>query len=300
MSNNIMVPIEYLLREPFIHIIKYPYNSNNSALEDARARIKEMEALGVKGILLGGKSVIHGLNVLGKGCTSIVVKALLDVHSNRACRNSSSRCNGSNVEDYHAVNYDDNDDAIIVALKMMRSDSGRASMEREADMLAMANNVGIGPNLISYSSNLLAMELIDGMHMVELIRELESRNNNYHPIRIRSILNDILEQCFILDSIGLDHGELGNMNRHVMISDRTYIIDFESSSTTRRVANVTSAVNYILFGRGSRVLAGMLNLYTRRDEVISALSRYRLDMNRERFNELLTLLDLKFYKESSR
>ncbi|MEM2113747.1 MAG: RIO1 family regulatory kinase/ATPase [Candidatus Nitrosocaldus sp.] len=295
-----MVPIEYLLREPFIHIIKYPYNSNNSALEDARARIKEMEALGVKGILLGGKSVIHGLNVLGKGCTSIVVKALLDVHSSGACRNSSSRCNDSNVEDYHAVNYDDNDDAIIVALKMMRSDSGRVSMEREANMLAMANNVGIGPNLISYSSNLLAMELIDGMHMVELIRELESRNNNYHPIRIRSILNDILEQCFILDSIGLDHGELGNMNRHVMISDRTYIIDFESSSTTRRVANVTSAVNYILFGRGSRVLAGMLNLYTRRDEVISALSRYRLDMNRERFNELLTLLDLKFYKESSK
>lgn len=295
-----MVPIEYLLREPFIHIIKYPYNSNNSALEDARARIKEMEALGVKGILLGGKSVIHGLNVLGKGCTSIVVKALLDVHSSGACRNSSSRCNDSNVEDYHAVNYDDNDDAIIVALKMMRSDSGRVSMEREANMLAMANNVGIGPNLISYSSNLLAMELIDGMHMVELIRELESRNNNYHPIRIRSILNDILEQCFILDSIGLDHGELGNMNRHVMISDRTYIIDFESSSTTRRVANVTSAVNYILFGIGSRVLAGMLNLYTRRDEVISALSRYRLDMNRERFNELLTLLDLKFYKESSK
>ncbi len=296
-----MVPIEYLLREPFIHIIKYPYNSNNSALEDARARIKEMEALGVKGILLGGKSVIHGLNVLGKGCTSIVVKALLDVHSSGACRNSSSsRCNDSNVEDYHAVNYDDNDDAIIVALKMMRSDSGRVSMEREANMLAMANNVGIGPNLISYSSNLLAMELIDGMHMVELIRELESRNNNHHPIRIRSILNDILEQCFILDSIGLDHGELGNMNRHVMISDRTYIIDFESSSTTRSVANVTSAVNYILFGRGSRVLAGMLNLYTRRDEVISALSRYRLDMNRERFNELLTLLDLKFYKESSK
>ncbi|MEM4278715.1 MAG: RIO1 family regulatory kinase/ATPase, partial [Candidatus Nitrosocaldus sp.] len=213
---------------------------------------------------------------------------------------SSSRCNDSNVEDYHAVNYDDNDDAIIVALKMMRSDSGRVSMEREANMLAMANNVGIGPNLISYSSNLLAMELIDGMHMVELIRELESRNNNHHPIRIRSILNDILEQCFILDSIGLDHGELGNMNRHVMISDRTYIIDFESSSTTRSVANVTSAVNYILFGRGSRVLAGMLNLYTRRDEVISALSRYRLDMNRERFNELLTLLDLKFYKESSK
>ncbi|MEM4321373.1 MAG: hypothetical protein QW475_06005, partial [Candidatus Nitrosocaldus sp.] len=124
-----MVPIEYLLREPFIHIIKYPYNSNNSALEDARARIKEMEALGVKGILLGGKSVIHGLNVLGKGCTSIVVKALLDVHSSGACRNSSSRCNDSNVEDYHAVNYDDNDDAIIVALKMMRSDSGRVSME---------------------------------------------------------------------------------------------------------------------------------------------------------------------------
>ncbi|MFN4337174.1 MAG: RIO1 family regulatory kinase/ATPase [Candidatus Nitrosocaldus sp.] len=295
-SNSIIVPIEYLLREPFVYLIRYPYNSDNRALEDARARVREMEALGVKGILLEGKSVVHGLNVLGKGCTSIVVKALLDVHGNGACNS------GDDVEDY-STNYN-NDDEVIVALKMMRSDSGRVSMEHEANMLAIANKVGIGPRLISYSKNLLAMELIDGIHMVELVKELESKSkssnksnkSNFHPIHIRSILNDILEQCFLLDSIGLDHGELSNMNRHVMISNRAYIIDFESSSTTRRVANVTSAVSYILFGRGSRVLVDILNLYTRSNEVIDALRRYRLDMSRERFNELLTLLDLKFYK----
>ncbi len=300
-NNSNIVPIGYLLREPFIHLIEYPY-SDNTALEDARAKVREMEALGVKGILLEGNVVIHGLNVLGKGCTSIVVKALLDRCSNRAYRSDSN-----DVEDHSFY-----DAETVVALKMMRSDSGRASMEHEADMLTIANRVGIGPRLISYSRNLLAMELIDGIHMVELVKELESNNNNNNNNKnsnnnknnnnnylahIRSILSNILEQCFLLDSIGLDHGELSNMSRHVMISKGApYIIDFESSSTTRRVANVTSAVSYILFGRGSRVLVDILNLYARRDEAIDALRRYRLEMNRERFNELLALLDLKFYK----
>lgn len=302
------VPIEQLLKEPFIRIIGYPYSSDGNALEDARERVEEMDALGVKSILLGGRSMIHGLNVLGKGCTSIVVKALLDTQRNGACKNSRSSSVGDDV-----VNNNGNDgEAIVVALKMMRRDSGRASMKHEADMLAIANKVGIGPRLMAYSRNLLAMELIDGMHMFELIRKLEgskasgtnpnhvisgvggiSSNNDCHPLHIRSILKDILEQCFLLDSIGLDHGELSNMDRHVMISDRAYIIDFESSSITRRVANVTSAASYLLFGRGS-IFADMLNLYTRNDEIICALRRYRLDTCRERFDELLTLLDLKF------
>ncbi|MCS7142032.1 MAG: hypothetical protein NZ888_07620 [Candidatus Nitrosocaldus sp.] len=299
-----LIPVEQLLREPFIKIVGYPHCS----VEDAREKVREMDMLGVKGILLGGRSVVDGLRVLGKGCTSIVVKALLDRCSDGD--GGDGVCSGRSEDrgtDHHGA---------IVALKIMRSDSGRASMEHEARMLTIANGVGVGPRLVAYGSKVLVMELVDGMHMMELVRRggMEGSNSsnssmvrdactcrimdgsgNGFRISIRSVLLDVLEQCFLLDGIGLDHGELGNMDRHVMVSDRAYIIDFESSSMVRRVSNVTSAVNYLLFGRGSR-LGGMLihDLYSRRDGIIHALRRYRLDMDRERFDELLQSLDLRF------
>lgn len=294
-----MVPVEHLLREPFIRIVAYPYDGSDDALLHAKEMVREMDLLGVRGILLGGRSIVNGLPVLGKGCTSIVVKAVLDGHEYRMRDSSDSK----NMEECHS-NAADHDG--VIALKMMRQDSGRASMEHEADMLAAANRVGVGPRLMAYSRNLLAMELIDGIHLIEVIRGLEEMTTHHstfggigyyrsmdkgdiHAIHIKHVLHDILEQCFILDMVGLDHGELSNMSRHVMIGNRVCIIDFESSSMKRRVSNVTSATSYLLFGRGS-VLA--MSLQAKRDEILDALRRYRLDMSRERFHELLALMDL--------
>lgn len=313
MQQSSMVPIEHLLREPFIDILAYP----SSSVEIARDRVKEIESIGVKGILFEGKSIVNGLHILGKGCTSIVVKAVLDKNSSvkysvrNGGRGSRSRSRSRSLEDTC--------NETVVALKMMRSDSGRISMGHEARMLAIANGVGIGPRLIAYSRNLLAIELIDGMHMIEFVREFGGSSNsddgktkdrvagnhNYHAntgncnnyTYAKSILKDILEQCFLLDSIGLDHGELGRMDRHVIIGSKACIIDFESSSMSRRVTNVTSAANYLLFGKG-RAVADTLGLRDK-SRIVDALRMYRLDMCKDRFNELLTSLGLKFYKESS-
>ncbi|MEM4310680.1 MAG: hypothetical protein QXS98_07795 [Candidatus Nitrosocaldus sp.] len=319
-QSSSIVPIEQLLREPFIDILVYP----SSSVEIARDRVKEIESIGVKGLVLEGNSIINGLHILGKGCTSIVVKAVLDKKSSV---NSVSNDNNNNSSSNSSRSLEDVCDGMIVALKIMRTDSDRASMEHEARMLAIANGVGIGPRLIAYSMNLLAMELIDGMHMIEFVKEFggssgnsdgnsggissskakdrEGNHNHYtnmgncnNHAYVKYMLRDILEQCFLLDSIGLDHGELGRMDRHVIIGSKAYIIDFESSSMNRRVTNVTSAANYILFGKG-RALADMLGLYRDKSRIVDALRMYRLDMCRDKFNQLLTLLGLKFYKESS-
>lgn len=298
LNKDMMVPVEHLLREPFIRIVAYPYDGSDDALLHAKEMVREMDLLGVRGILLGGRSIVNGLPVLGKGCTSIVVKAVLDGYEYRM-RNSSD---SESMEECHS-NAADNG---VIALKMMRQDSGRASMEHEADMLAAANRVGVGPRLMAYSRNLLAMELIDGIHLIEVIRGLDGMATHHstcggigydrsrdkddiHTIHIKHVVQDILEQCFILDMVGLDHGELNNMSRHVMIGNRVCIIDFESSSMKRRVSNVTSATSYLLFGRG-RVLA--MSLQAKRYEILDALRRYRLDMSRARFHELLALMDL--------
>ena len=68
---------------------------------------------------------------------------------------------------------------------------------------------------------------------------------------IRLVLNNVLRECYLLDSIGLDHGELSTIDKHVIVGkNKNTIIDFESSSTNRKPSNVTGATQAILIGTG--------------------------------------------------
>ena len=59
--------------------------------------------------------------------------------------------------------------------------------------------------------------------------------------KLKKTVKKVLEDCYRLDQLGLDHGELSNISKHVIVGKKTTLIDFESSSTNRRVSNVTSA-----------------------------------------------------------
>ena len=68
---------------------------------------------------------------------------------------------------------------------------------------------------------------------------------------VRSVLNNVLRECYLLDDAGLDHGELSTIDKHVIVSkNRNTIIDFESSSLDRKPSNVTGATQGILIGTG--------------------------------------------------
>ena len=100
----------------------------------------------------------------------------------------------------------------------------------------------------------------------------------------------ILEQCFSLDMAGLDHGELSRLTRHVIVSDRPCIIDFESASTTRKTCNVTAAGQSILLygivGNKVKKLLGNMD----REKVIQALRTYKHFHTRANFDAVLDLL----------
>ena len=62
-----------------------------------------------------------------------------------------------------------------------------------------------------------------------------------------------MEQCFRLDQIGLDHGELSKAPKHLLVdkTKRIFIVDFETASIERRVANVTAVCQYLFGGNSS-------------------------------------------------
>jgi putative serine/threonine protein kinase len=211
-----------------------------------------------------GEKNAFNVPVLGKGCVGIVVRALLEKKG--------------------------------VALKIRRVDADRVGMQREAEMLKTANKVDVGPKLISNSENFLLMEFVEGSLLPEWIEKLKGKGTRN---QIRQVLYSILEQCWRLDAIGLDHGELSRAPKHVIIDrdNKPHIIDFETASLQRHVSNVTSICQYLFIGSQTAKTIqrklGKINQETLRTN----LKKYKQNRTKENLNKILHVCKLNKIKE---
>ena len=174
-------------------------------------RISTLSDMGVASISFAGRIQIQGVPILGKGHSGIVLLALLNNQK--------------------------------VALKIKRADSVRDTMVPEARLLKLANGVDVGPRLLEFHDDIIIMEYLSGFGIGEWILNIVSNAQ-----QLKHVICNILKDCFRLDCLGLDHGELTNIYRHVIINNNNTptLIDFESSSLDRRVSNVTSATQSML------------------------------------------------------
>jgi putative serine/threonine protein kinase len=108
--------------------------------------------------------------------------------------------------------------------------------------------------------------------------------------KTRKVLVEVLEQCWQLDSAGLDHGELSKAPKHLIIdeSNQPWIVDFETSSDTRKPANVTAVSQYLFMSGGAVAKAVARTLGERsREETIEALRIYKHAKTRESLDRLM-------------
>lgn len=129
------------------------------------------------------------------------------------------------------------------ALKIRRADADRADMSREAALLKLANFVGVGPILMGRTKDLILMELIDGIPLGKWLQQEYSW----------CTIEDLLWDCYVLDRLGLDHGELSDASKNVLVGQdgRAQIVDFDTASISRRPRNVTSLLHFV-FSSGRR------------------------------------------------
>jgi putative serine/threonine protein kinase len=207
---------------------------------EAGRRLGELRGLGVEAVELVGRHKIRGVPVLGKGHVGVVVAAIL--------------CGRR------------------VALKIRRVDADRSSLEAEAAMLGVAKGALVGPRLIGWSRNFLVMELVEGEYLVDWVGGLAPSDAG----RLRRVLSRVLWKARWLDVAGLDHGELARAYRHVIVAEEEpRIIDFESASSVRRCANVTSLAQYLFFNRRMAGAVGGVVPLPERGGLIGALRGYR-------------------------
>ncbi len=217
---------------------------------ELRKRLAELRKLGIAALELTGEKQVLNVHVLGKGCVGIV-----------------------------AIAYKDGEK---VALKIRRMDADRASMRREAAMLRKANLVDVGPRLLGVSKDFLMMQFVEGELLPKWLEEKVGR------VRTKRVLRDVLEECWSLDVAGLDHGELSHAPKHVIVTaeDNAFIVDFESASVNRRPSNVTSICQFLFISEFSRKVAERLGCRDRKT-MIDSLRRYKKNVNRENFDDVL-------------
>ena len=188
------VKIRKITEPPYSGIWVYPKGTK----AQIKSRIKELENLGVDSISFQGKLEICTICILGKGYVGIVVLGKIGRKK--------------------------------VAVKIRRNDSPRKNLKKEAQLLKIINGHKIGPKLIAFSKNFLVMEYLDGEKIADWVCGLKKKGSSS---QLKIIIKKVLEDCYSLDRIGLDHGELSNLTKHVIIGKKTTIIDFESSSVVR-------------------------------------------------------------------
>jgi putative serine/threonine protein kinase len=257
MQKSQTVSLRQLRDKKYAVVLCYPRYD----LEETTKRITELKHLGVKALEFSGEKTVFNVPVLGKGFVGIVVSA-------RIC-------------------------GARVALKIRRVDADRSGMQREAEMLKVANKAGVGPKLIGVSANFLAMEFIEGVFLPKWLENLRGKGRGTTK-RIKYVLRDVLEQCWLLDKAGLDHGELSHASKHIIVrkDDKPCIVDFETASTARRKSNVTSICQYFFVGSQLALSLGRKLGRINEQALIMALRCYKNQNTRINFEHILRVCGL--------
>ena len=225
-------------------------------------RLSDLYRIGIKDAILEGPTRLCELNILGKGHSGIVLK----------------------VNGYSEKN---------MALKIRRLDSRRKDSLNEVNNQKLANAIEIGPQMIDNTDDLILMELITGKGISDWLDDPSNFNLDNSKIII-NIVNEILEQCYKLDVLNLDHGELTRIDNHVMVSEynQISIIDFESSSTKRKPSNVTSASQALLLSGGiiSNKICKFIKIKDH-EYLLNDLKNYKKRKTRQNFEAILALVN---------
>ncbi len=163
-------------------------------------------------------------------------------------------------------------------------------MRSEAKLLRLVNTVNVGPKLYDVSKNFLVMEYLEGDKIGDWIQYLQGTGSSK---KLKSVVRTILEDCYRLDQMGFDHGELSSISKHVIVGkSRSTLIDFESSSVNRRVSNVTSVTQAIFIGSGIAKKVQRIYKIPPKQKIIDVLRTYKQEQTRKSFDDILKILKL--------
>ena len=172
-----------------------------------------------------------------------------------------------------------------VIIKKQRPDTKAvAPIKNEIKHLKILNKKGIGPKFLFSNKDYFVYEYIDGLFILDFIKNLANNKKI-----IRKIINDVFNQCFIMDRLMVDKEEMHHPLKHIIIESKTlkpYLIDFERCHKTKKPKNVTQFSVFLISGHAKSLLKEK-GVKIDRDKIIELCKRYKKERSKENLKLIL-------------
>ncbi len=169
-----------------------------------------------------------------------------------------------------------------VAIKIRNIESkAEGSIRNEGLWLERLNEERIGPQLIKAGEvdgkDYVIYQFVEGKEILDWIEGATKE-------MIQKVLQDVLEQCFRLDQLGVTKEEMHHPVKHILVTEkqRVFLIDFERTRLTDKPQNVTQFVEFIcriqekLAQKGVKVVVERLRTLAQEYKKEPTLERYHL------------------------
>ncbi len=138
-----------------------------------------------------------------------------------------------------------------VAIKAERKDvsASRGRARRESKWLRLLNRHKIGPKLLFSGKDYFAYEFVNGRFISEFIK-------NSNKKTIVAVIKKVLQQCFLLDRLGISKQEMHRPVKHIIVTrqKKPVLIDFERCRKTSKPKNVTQFLQFLSGGYVNNLL----------------------------------------------
>ncbi|MBT4936090.1 methyltransferase [Candidatus Woesearchaeota archaeon] len=132
-------------------------------------------------------------------------------------------------------------DMIKVAIKTTLEESeAEGRIENEIAWLKILNKKNIGPHMLFHGKDYFVYEFVDGEFILDWIQKNDKET-------IRNVLKNVFEQCFVLDTLGINKEEMHHPLKHILVDSTNVptLIDFERCYKTDVPHNVTQFVEFM-------------------------------------------------------
>tara|TARA_Y100000034_G_C6909547_1_gene423490 strand:- start:1941 stop:3098 length:1158 start_codon:yes stop_codon:yes gene_type:complete len=153
-------------------------------------------------------------------------------------------------------------------------------IKNEIKFLKIFNKKRIGPKILFFGKGYFAYKFVEGIFIKEFLEKSSKA-------KIKKVLKNVFEQCFVMDKLGVNKEEMHNPYKHVIVGKKIVLIDFERSNFSPKVHNVTQFLQYLL--RNQKLL-NKKGFKVDRDKLIELGQEYKGDLNKVNFNRILKIL----------
>jgi len=165
-----------------------------------------------------------------------------------------------------------------VGVKVKRPDSeAKGRINNEIKFLKIVNKKKIGPKFVFSENGMLVYEFVEGTCIKDWLPKAKKRE-------VKRVFKNVLNQCFVLDRLGINKEEMHSPLKHVIIGKKVTLIDFERAHQTKDPKNVTQFLQFIMATKD------LFKKKKKMKEMIQLAKVYKEKTTKENLNKLLKMV----------